>query len=67
MSIESDLNLSIKALENAVTQLSDAATWFYEIGDNYRGNIRHDAAGRLQGDLDRLIAARDYIIPALKK
>jgi len=67
MGIEYDLNLSIKALENAVTQLRNAAAWFYEAEDNYRGNIRCDAADRLQGDLDRLIAARDYIIPALKK
>jgi hypothetical protein len=67
MGIEYDLNLSIKALENAVTQLRNAAAWFYEAEDNYRGNIRYDEAGRLQGDLDRLIAARDYIVPALKK
>ncbi len=67
MGITTNLNKSITALKNAIADLKTRAAFHYTAGDNLRGNIRNDAANRLQGDLDRLAIGVDYIILALKK
>jgi hypothetical protein len=67
MSIIKNLNLSVKALEKAITDLKEEAEHYYASGDNRRGNIRYDAAARLQSDLKQLIIGRDYITLSLKK
>lgn len=67
MGIEDNLNLSVDALEKAIAALKAESARYYAVGDNRRGNIRYDAAIRLQSDLDHLITGRDYITLALKK
>lgn len=62
-----NLDVVVENLEVAIKELFATAEHFYSAGDNYRGNIRHDAAIRLSGDLERITVARDYIALALKK
>jgi hypothetical protein len=61
------LNNSIENLKTTINILKNEANQFYEKGDNFRGNIREDAANRLSFDLSRLETFKDYIIPALEK
>jgi len=62
-----NLKIAVNNLKIAVNNLKKESEKFYSVGDNYRGNIRYDAAVRLDGDLKRLIIAQDYIESAMKK
>ena len=62
-----ELKIAIENIEKVVNDLRHSSDEYYKIGDNYRGNIRYDAALRLFSDLERLKIANDYITVALKK
>lgn len=62
-----ELKIAIENIEKAVNDLRRSSDEYYKNGDNYRGNIRYDAALRLFSDLERLKIANDYITIALKK
>lgn len=62
-----ELKIAIENIEKAVNDLRHSSDEYYKNGDNYRGNIRYDAALRLFSDLERLKIANDYITIALKK
>jgi len=62
-----ELNIAVELVTVAIEKLNIESEEYYRNGDNYRGNIRHDAANKLKFDLERLIIARDYIAIALKK
>jgi hypothetical protein len=62
-----NLKIAVDNLRISIDILKEESEKFYSVGDNYRGNIRYDAAVRLDGDLKRLITARDYIEYTMKK
>ena len=62
-----DLDLAVAHLEAAIEKLRNTSEYYYSNEDNYRGNIRYDAATRLSEDLNHLTIARDYITLALLK
>jgi len=67
MDVMKNLDSAVDSMEKTIKILKKEAETFYNDGDNYRGNIRFDAANRLVGDLNRMVIARDYIKLALKK
>jgi DNA repair ATPase RecN len=62
-----DLQKSIDHLKKFISNLENESEKYYKDGDNFRGNIRHDAATRLKTDLKQLSIGYDYISKALKK
>lgn len=65
--IINNLDESIESLEKAVYFLSVEATTAYALGDNMRGNIRHDAAAALTHKLNALKISSEYLQKALDK
>ena len=62
-----DLIDAIDSLAAAIKKLSTSADNSYAAGDNYRGNIRSDAAAELKLKLNALITSNVYITIALNK
>ena len=61
------LNIAVASLEDAISQLIISSEAYYDSGDNYRGNIRCDAANDLSLKLISLKLSRDYIAIAFEK
>jgi len=61
------LKNSIGYLEKFIKNLEIESEKYYDNGDNFRGNIRHDVMERLKSDLNHLSTGYDYISKALKK
>lgn len=62
-----EIDIAVDNLKKAIIKLQKESENFYDKGDNFRGNIRHDASRDLRLKLDALIISKSYIKEALKK
>lgn len=65
-SVLADLETAITSIHGAIGDLMSEADAFYGLGDNHRGNIRHDATIGLGSVLQDLTTRRDTLANLLK-
>ena len=66
-SVLADIAKALELLRGAASDLDTEADRFYELGDNWRGNIRHDAGYRLLQLAESVQSATSHLPKALEK
>ena len=61
------INRALSLLQEAAEELLASGEEFYEAGDNYRGNIRHDAGTALLREVQGLRSRTGHLASALRK